>query len=353
MRLLILTNMWPNAKKPHFGVFVADRAAAYERRGATVDVVASRRAGKGLVRNVFKYASLAVRVLWRSLMARPDLIEAHYLRPTALIARVAAGALRRPYVLYAHGSDIVDAPSGPTIRAVRAAAEVHTNSQASADRLKAVFGDIRVVVSPPGVDLELFRPGAPERGRIAFVGDLVAHKGADVLLDAVQRLDEARLTVVGDGPERQRLESQASALGISSRVRWLGSVDHPDVADHMRGAWVAAVPSRRDALGQVAVEALACGVPVVVSDVGGLASAPDAYSGTVVEPESAAALADALARWLEMSRSERAETAVSARRRAQAFDIDVVAAEALRRFRALIDAAVDRTAGGAMRAARP
>jgi len=353
MRLLILTNMWPNVKKPHFGVFVADRVAAYEKQGAIVDVVASRRAGKGLVRNVFKYTLLAVRAVWKSLIAHPDLIEAHYLRPTALIARVAAGVLRRPYVLYAHGSDIVGAPSGPMISAVRAAAEVHTNSQASADRLKAVFGDICVVVSPPGVDLAIFRPGVPERGRITFVGDLVAHKGVDVLLDAVQGLDEARLTVVGDGPERQRLEDQASALGISSRVRWLGSVDHPEVAEHLRGAWVAAVPSRKDALGQVAVEALACGVPIVVSDVGGLASVPDADSGTVVEPESAAALADALARWLEASGSERAETAVSARRRAQAFYIDVVAAEALRRLRALIDANVDRAAGGAMRAARP
>lgn len=332
MKVLVVTNMWPGPAKHHFGIFVANRVEAYRRLGADVRVVANDDPRKSVLRKVAKYTSLLARAVWGAVSFRPEIVEGHYLRPTAILTRIAASVARCPYVLYAHGSDLVGPVSGSLVKAVRGAAEIHTNSVVSADRARHAFGDVTVVVSPPGVDRDLFAPGTPERGHVVFVGDLVKHKGTDVLLEAMTKLDSAHLTIVGDGVERARLEDQARTSGLGERVRWAGSVSPEQVADYLKTAWVAAVPSRVDALGQVAVEALCSGVPVVVSQVGGLGDVPGPDSGTVVEPDDADGLAGALEHWLGISDEQRASAAVAARERSESHDLDVVAAEALQRL---------------------
>lgn len=332
MRVLVVSNMWPGPRKLNYGVFVADRVDAYRRLGVDVAVVANDDPRRGQVRNALKYLRLLVRTVWAAVFHRPDVVEGHYLRPTAFHTRVAAAVSGCPYVLYAHGSDVVARPSRWLTRVVRGAGEVHTNSEHTAERIRVTFGKVGVVVSPPGVDLERFHPGDPEPGRVVFVGDLVSHKGVDVLLEAMSLLDGPLLSLVGDGPQRPELERQIDELQLGEQVELVGRVGHDHVADHMKRAWVVAVPSRIDAFGQVAAEALACGVPVVVSDVGGLASLPNGGTGTAVESGDASALAAGLRRWLGLSAEQRREVGAAARQRAERFEIDTVAAEALARL---------------------
>jgi len=107
---------------------------------------------------------------------------------------------------------------------------------------------------------------------LLFAGRLVHDKGADVALAVMahvaERRPDARLVVIGDGPERARLEAQARALGIRGRVHFAGHQSEP--GPWYRLASVVLVPSRREALGMVAVEAMAAARPVVASRVGGL-----------------------------------------------------------------------------------
>lgn len=150
-----------------------------------------------------------------------------------------------------------------------------------------------------GVDLERFHPGAGQRepGLILHVGRLVEKKGTRVLLDALARVADARLVIIGEGPLRRGLERRAGP-----NVRFMGALPPDEVAAWMRRASVLAAPSltARDGdaegLPNVVVEAAASGLAVVATRHGGIPEAvEDGMTGVLVPEGDAAALADALA----------------------------------------------------------
>lgn len=160
-------------------------------------------------------------------------------------------------------------------RLLRHAAASISVSQAIADDLATPS----VVIPNPYRD-DLFRllPGVERTGELVFVGRLVSDKGVDVLLDALGRLasegSRPRLTVVGDGPERPRLEEQAARLGIAGQVDFLGTRTSEELAEILNRHRILVVPSRyREPFGIVALEGIACGCVVVGSEGGGLKDA--------------------------------------------------------------------------------
>ncbi len=147
----------------------------------------------------------------------------------------------------------------------------------------------RMHTIPCGIDLELFHPQDrarsrarlgldPERPVILWVGRLEKLKGVDILLSAAAQLhrrDYTILLVGGDeraGRLRAELEAQAAYEGIAANVRFTGAVAHADLPTYYSAADVCVQPSYYESFGLVAVEAMACGTPVVASRVGGLAS---------------------------------------------------------------------------------
>ncbi|MBC7542430.1 MAG: glycosyltransferase [Candidatus Sericytochromatia bacterium] len=245
---------------------------------------------------------------------RPDLVHAHYLTSYGLLAVLAGG---RPLIISVWGSDIQDFPHrSPLHRGVvrwilRQADRVLATSAVLADQAKALLPPgTEVAVTPFGVDTTCFMPGeAPPTSAtpvIGAVGNLVPEKGFDLLLIACAQLlkvaPDRPLTVaiIGDGPQRAALELQAERLGLRGRITWHGAVAPEQLPALYRTMTVVAMPSRRESFGVVALEAAACGRPVVATSVGGLPeTVADGVSGLLVTPEDPVALALALARLLQ------------------------------------------------------
>ena len=206
----------------------------------------------------------------------------------------------------------------------------------------------QVAVVAPGVDLDLFRPGSPAVARrrlgidedaivLAFCGRVQKLKAPDVLLRAAALLadDEAlrtRLVVLvaggasGDPASVSSLEKLAAGLGIADRVRFLPAMPRAELAMVYRAADVLAVPSYNESFGLVAVEAQACGTPVVATDVGGLRTAVrDGVGGLLVEGHDPQAWAAALRRALQ----DRARLSIGARAHAAQFGWERTAAGVL------------------------
>lgn len=180
-----------------------------------------------------------------------------------------------------------------------------TPSSALAQEIVAGYGDLATLVVPNGIDLP--RAAAPARrvsGRILFVGRLVQEKGLWYLLQALARLraelPQAHLAVVGAGPESYALHGEVRRLGLETAVEFLGQLSPDAVARQREVAEVAVVPSIYEPFGLVALEALAWGVPLVASDVGGLREFTEGVA-VLVPPGDSAALAEALQRILSDS----------------------------------------------------
>jgi glycosyltransferase involved in cell wall biosynthesis len=184
----------------------------------------------------------------------------------------------------------------------------------------------------------------------AAVCVLRRQKGLDDLLRATPRVlaerPEARIAIVGDGPERPALEAQAAALGLDREPRFALLPYEGPPARHLRALDVFVLPSLWEALPLGALEALACGVPQVVTDVGGTAEAVTAETGRIVAPRDPEALGEALAGLLGDADERARMGAASRRRHAEAFTVDRMVAGTVEVYAHALDSASFGRNGG-------
>jgi glycosyltransferase involved in cell wall biosynthesis len=191
---------------------------------------------------------------------------------------------------------------------------------APAARLQVVHNGVPPCpAAEPDPELQAFAAGGPTAGAVCV---LRHQKGLDVLLDAapalLRRVPDARLAICGDGPERAALEARHRALGLGERVRFFAFT--PPAARQLAALDVFVLPSRWEAFPLAVLEALACGVPQVATDVGGTSEALlDGVTGRLVTPGQAAPLAAAVAELLEAPGRRAAMAEASRRRHAERF----------------------------------
>jgi N-acetyl-alpha-D-glucosaminyl L-malate synthase BshA len=228
-----------------------------------------------------------------------------------------------------HGTDITLVGSDPsflplTQYAIAASDAVTTPSTwlagATFERL-GISAAVQIDVVPNFVDAERFQPGAATARDVPVlvhvsnfrpvkrVGDVLA------VFAAVRAGRPARLRMVGDGPDRAGLEAQAAALGLTSDVEFLGEQIDPPAA--LRDADLFLLPSETESFGLVALEAMACGLPVVASAVGGLPEViADGETGFLCPMGDVTAMAAAVRRLLD-DPGARSRLGAAARRRAE------------------------------------
>jgi glycosyltransferase involved in cell wall biosynthesis len=217
------------------------------------------------------------------------------------------------------------------------------------------IADGHVAVVPPGIDHNAYRPGARDSKHpiVLWVGRLEPYKRADIMLDAMRDIAEkvpaARLVIVGAGSARDALEAQARAAGLGDAVRFTGFVSEQEKIEWLRRAAVVVNTSEKEGWGMTVMEANACGVPAVSSDVPGLRdSTRHDVTGVLYPYGDAAALAAAVVRVLSdtgaYARMSAAALEWSAR-----FTWDRVTDDA----EALIGAAIDAQRENAQQTASP
>ncbi len=232
-----------------------------------------------------------------------DLIDAHYFYPDGVAAAMLGRALGKPVVITARGSDINLIPQHALPRrmilwAARQAAGIVAVSEALRRALIALGVPAHLVRTlRNGVDLAMFRPLDRERVRAAMglagpvllsVGHLIERKGHDRVIAALPQLPGFTLVIVGNGPERAKLAAQAASLGVDPRVHFLGSVPHDELARLYSAADALVLASSREGWPNVLLEAMACGTPVVASNVWGAPEIVARREAGVLMPELSA-----------------------------------------------------------------
>jgi len=219
--------------------------------------------------------------------------------------QVARGVTRSPLVATFHTSHFLVRAERPlwqpVLRSlVRAPDHVLAASREIAGVAERLAPGTAVEALTNGVDTDMFRRVAPSlpKGtgkRIMVPRRLFRKNGVDVMVQALPRLLEkhpdVEVVVVGDGPERARLEALAGSLGVGGAIRFLGARANQEMPGLLSSADLVVIPSRMEATSVAALEAMACEVPVAASDVGGLPEIVDAEVGGLAAPDDPAALA--------------------------------------------------------------
>jgi glycosyltransferase involved in cell wall biosynthesis len=243
------------------------------------------------------------RAVWRriaSAAVKPDIVHAHALHQAARLRTIDVPV-------------VINLPGEPNRRyaADLRSADALVGDGWAADHLPVVLG-CNVERIPKGVDSEQFRPdghnlrhdlGLGSSRVVITVARLVPIKNVMLLVDAFallrERVPSAHLLIVGDGPEAAPLHHRVLVRGIADAVTFVGSVPQTETPNYYRSADVFALSSDFDNSPNVLLEAMACGLPVVSTDVGGVREfVADGRGGAVVPPRDPHALAAALERYL-------------------------------------------------------
>jgi glycosyltransferase involved in cell wall biosynthesis len=289
VRILLVSQMYPGPEAPDLGVFVKRLAEELEARGHVIErAVLDRRSG-----GKRRYLELARRTLRAS---RPDVVYAHFLVPSGLIAALAS---RAPLVVTAHGRDVRNVGAIPGIAVatrfvVRRASAVVAVSGYLREELEAKLPEARgkTEVVSSGIDLERFplleRRNGPGPAFLC-VGSLTERKNVVRLAHAFATLGEGTLTFVGEGPLRGQLEGRPN-------VRLTGALAHEEVPPLVAASDVVCQPSLIEPLGQALLEGMASGRPVVATRIGGPPEFVTPEAGVLVDPMDEADIAAGLRR---------------------------------------------------------
>lgn len=267
-------------------------------------------------------------------------LHAHFGWTGLVAAWMMSGVLDVPYSVTLHGSDVLVSPYPSLDRLLRGADQVACVSEAIRKAVISMgVGRGKTQIIHCGVDTDEFRPPEPDRRptrlRILTVARLHPVKGLKTLVEACALLDARGIdflcSIVGDGQEREALEEQIRELNLKRRVHLLGNIPNEKLAPIYGSHSVFVLPSLSEGLSVVIMEAMASGLPIVATRVGGLPEiVQDGVNGRLVEPLRPDQLAESVIQLHRLSCGE--QKVVAFRNRAKVIEEFDIRKEAERLF---------------------
>jgi glycosyltransferase involved in cell wall biosynthesis len=324
-RVLVLSNMYPSERSLTFGIFVKNQVEALKERGIDVDVIAVTNPKMGKKNALKKYSLWALQIAWNFLTRgrHYDVVHAHYVFPTGLFALLYKKCFGTRMIVTAHGGDIDKMAKKHerirrwTMNILQEADHVIAVGHQLYDEIGRDFGvnEAKRSLINMGVNRSVFhsmdRQQAKERcgikkeeKAILYVGNLIREKGLLELLDAYtkvkQSIPETSLYFIGAVKDERFYEQLLQHIQEKqlTNVHLLPAKPQQEIATWMNAADVFVLPSHIEGFGLVALEAMACGTPVVGTNVGGLKYLLANGAGMLVEAKNSEALAETLIRVL-------------------------------------------------------
>jgi glycosyltransferase involved in cell wall biosynthesis len=324
--IFLVSNLYPSENAPHFGVFVKNFEQGMRKQGHAFDHF-----------KFIRYLIFYLRIIFLGLFGKYDLMYVHFISHAALPVLIAHVFRRKTLVVNAHGSDVLASgvfqkQLGFITKKMLNRADLIVVPSGYFQKVvseKFVIDPKKIFVSPSGgINDTVFQPmrkfevkeklQVEGHSVLGFVSRIDEGKGWDDLLKALRIIIDRRsiqsplLLAAGTGEQRQAFEKLVKELGLEKEVSYKGLVGHKDLVELYNAMDVFVFPSKREAesLGLVGLEAMACGVPVIGAETGGVVDYLHAgLNGLIVKPNDPESLADGIEKFFKLPKERRNEMA--------------------------------------------
>ena len=318
MHSLIIPAWFSSDRSKSFGVFVVQHAKALASVGCKSGMIYVERSAQadqihwqddnvnvlvqqtsvppkvGPLKRRWKKAYLDLYDRYVELHGRPDIIHAH-----GYIAGEAARFISRnkeiPYIVTEHTSTLItgvpDHQRAALRKTYRDAVKLLAVSEFLADAMSSYVPRNRIEIVHNPVSTEVFVPGHSDQSdeplRVTAVGHADENKSFDVLIEAfasvLEKIANARLRIIGDGPQMARLKAIADSLGIAPQIEFMGRLPQHEIARQLGTSHLLVSSSKVETFGLTVLEAMSCGLPVVVTPSGGVTELVNESNGIICE----------------------------------------------------------------------
>ncbi len=354
IKILLISNMYPTKEQPVFGVFVKNFEDGVLENGGIIYKSVISGKGKTKLQKIFKYLGFFFSVYKNLLLKDFDLVYVHYSTHSVLPLVPVYKFITKPIIINAHGGDLLPQNKMSEVlfkitrNCVHNCKMMVVPSRYFCEIAKKKYNHNNVFVSASGgINTELFKPVEILKDQMVFTLGYVSRidegKGWDTVLDALfnlvlQKITNVRLLMIGGGVQQSQLIDKISSLGLKDYVTYLGSIPQKELPLYYTQMDVFVFPTRLpEGLGLVGLEAMACGVPVIGSDIGGLKDyIKSGYNGELFELGNSQALCEIIKRFMILDIKEREQYQNNAIITARQYDSQAVGQKLYNRLLELI-----------------
>ncbi|MGE7664313.1 glycosyltransferase [Ureibacillus composti] len=316
-KVLVISNMYPSKDHLSYGIFVKNQVEQLRQNGVQSVLAVNANPATGKANVLKKYASWGMQVLSAFRKNKKDigLTHSHYVFPSGMFSYLLKKRHNVPYIVTAHGGDINKMAKksarikGYTEKILQnadhviavgeeLASDIVRDFRVSSDKISVMsMGIDRTVFHQPASKNEVAKKLGMDKQKVnfLFVGNIIQEKGVEELINAFLQLEQAQpnkaaLYCVGSTKDVSFSTRMKDLAEGSTNVHFIEPMPQKRLSEYFQAANVFILPSYIEGLGLVALEALACGTPVIASDVGGLHYMLQEQAGILVPPKSTEAL---------------------------------------------------------------